>query len=110
MPAVFSQLLTVPNEVMDDNGHVSNIAYIEWMQEVATRHSDAQGCTRKLYTALASSWFIRAQRIEYLNPAYAGENIVIQTWVSNLKRMRSLRRYRFVRICDRKVLATAETD
>ena len=110
MPAIYEYPLTIPIEANDENGHVNNVAYVQWMQDVATMHSDAQGCTRAIYSQLNSSWFIRSHKIEYLRPAFAGDKIVIKTWVSNMKRTRSLRRYCFINAENNRVLAQAETD
>lgn len=72
-------------------------------------HSDAQGCTREVYRQLNSSWFIRSHRIDYLRPAFAGDDIEILTWVSTMKRSQSMRRYLF-RNQQGDNLARAETD
>ncbi len=110
MPKIFSYRFIIPTEANDENGHVNNVIYIQWMQDAATRHSDEQGCTRGLYQRLGSSWVVRSHHIDYLRPAFAGDEIEIQTWVCNLKRTRSLRRYRFLRTADNTQLARAETD
>lgn len=110
MTKIYSYSFTIPTEANDENGHVNNVAYVQWMQDVATMHSDAQGCTRERYQRLGSSWIARSHHIEYLRPAFAGDEIEIQTWVCNLKRARSLRRYRFLNANTRSVLAQAETD
>lgn len=110
MPAIYADRFRVPEEAIDANGHVNNVVYIQWMQDVAIRHSDTQGCTRTLYEHLGSSWLVRSHFIEYLRPAFAGEELEVQTWVCNLKRTRSLRRFRFLRVADGKELARAETD
>jgi acyl-CoA thioester hydrolase len=110
MPKIFSHRFTIPIEANDKNGHVNNVAYVQWMQDVATMHSDAQGCTRELYLSLNSSWIVRSHQIEYLRPAFAGDEIEILTWVCNLQSARSLRRYRFLDTNQKTVLAQAETD
>ncbi|PLY06829.1 MAG: acyl-CoA thioesterase [Desulfuromonas sp.] len=110
MPKIFSYSFTIPAEAIDENGHVNNVAYVQWMQDVATMHSDAQGCTRERYHQLGSSWFVRSHHVEYLRPAFAGDVIEVKTWVSNMKRTRSLRRYRFANLTSGEVLARAETD
>jgi len=110
MPKIFSFRFIIPPEANDANGHVNNIAYVQWMQDVAIRHSDAQGCTNDMYRQLGSSWVVRSHLIEYLRPAFAGEEMEIQTWVCNMKRTRSLRRYRFLRCSDQTLVARAETD
>jgi acyl-CoA thioester hydrolase len=101
--------IVVPAAVVDGNRHVNNVAYVQWMQEAAVRHSAATGCTR-LTEAIGAAWVVRTHRIEYLAPAFAGDTIAVLTWVADFRRVRSLRRYRFIRAADHKVLAQGETD
>ena len=35
---VFKKLITVSASVIDGNGHVSNVAYVQWMQDIAVEH------------------------------------------------------------------------
>ena len=56
------------------------------------------------------TWVVREHHIEYLQPAFAGEEIEVRTWVENLRRVRSLRKYEFVRKSDGKTLVRGETD
>lgn len=110
MPKIFRDRFTIPADANDDNGHVNNVAYVQWMQDVATRHSEAQGATRELYDTLGTSWVVRSHRVDYLRPAFAGEELEVLTWVCDLRRVRSLRRYHFVRASDQTLLVRAETD
>ena len=57
-----------------------------------------------------ATWVVREHRIEYLFPAFEGQEIEIKTWVENIRRVRSLRKYEFVRKSDSKVLVKGETD
>lgn len=106
---VFTQRLVPTPESIDVNGHVNNIEYLRWMQEVATLHSAAQGWGRERYVQTRTSWVIRSHTIEYLRPAYAGEAILLGTWIAGFAEQTSPRRYLFLRAADRKVLARAET-
>ena len=106
--AIFRYEFVVPNDAIDRNGHVNNVVYIQWMQDVAIRHYEARGTAAM--QAAASSWVVRSHQIEYLSPAFAGDEIEIITWVVNLRRVRSVRRYKFVRLSDGKLLAKGETD
>lgn len=110
MPKIYSHSFIIPPEANDENGHVNNVAYVQWMQDVATMHSELQGCTTELYHKLGCIWIARSHHIEYLKPAFAGDEIEIKTWVCNLKRARSLRRYKFINPKSQNVLAQAETD
>jgi acyl-CoA thioester hydrolase len=88
---------------------VNNVVYVQWMQDVAVRHADAAGCTRAT-EALGATWVARSHKIEYLRPAFTGDRITARTWVADFRRVRSLRRYEFVRTSDEAVLAKGETD
>ena len=57
-----------------------------------------------------ATWVVREHKVEYLLPAFAGEEIEIKTWVENIRRVRSLRKYEFIRRADGKVLVKGETD
>jgi acyl-CoA thioester hydrolase len=57
-----------------------------------------------------ATWVVREHRIEYLLPAFVGEEVEVKTWVENIRRVRSLRKYEFVGKTDNKVLVKGETD
>src|SRR5262245_33729569 len=77
------------------------------MQEAAITHAEACGGAR-LAKEIGGSWFVRTHRIEYLKPAFVNDEITVVTWVANWRKVRSLRRYRFMR--NETVLAEGETD
>ncbi|HVO65056.1 MAG TPA: acyl-CoA thioesterase [Syntrophales bacterium] len=106
---VYRYDIIVPEEAVDENGHVNNVEYIRWMQEAAICHSDSHGCTAATRAA-GAIWVVRMHRIEYLRPAFAGEKISVLTWVSSFRRVLTLRKYRFVRFYDNAVIAEGETD
>jgi len=110
MPAVFEFCLTVPEEAIDGQGHVNNLEYVRWMQEAAIAHSSAQGWTSERYRQLGAGWVVRSHKIEYLQAAFAGDPIVVYTWVADFRKVRSLRKYKIVRASDGTTLAKAETD
>ncbi len=109
MPQIYRYELTVPQNALDENGHVNNIEYLRWMLDAAVAHSDSQGCTKSTRDA-GATWVVRTHRIEYLIPAYAGEHVCVLTWVSNFRRVLSLRKYKVIRLEDNAVLAEGETD
>jgi acyl-CoA thioester hydrolase len=107
MDPVFRLQLRVIAGVVDANRHVNNVAYVQWMQEAAIAHAEACGGAR-LAQELGGSWFVRMHRIEYLKPAFLNDEITLLTWVADWRKVRSLRRYRFMR--NETVLAEGETD
>jgi acyl-CoA thioester hydrolase len=109
MTQIFRHEFTVGKDALDEIGHVNNVVYVQWMQDVATLHSDAAGCTAATKSADAV-WVVRSHKIEYLRPAFAGDPVAALTWVENFRRVASLRKYTFVRTSDDTILAKGETD
>jgi acyl-CoA thioester hydrolase len=106
--SIYSKTFFIPQSAIDENGHVNNVAYVQWMQEIAVEHySSVGGVEAQGYDA---TWVVREHRIEYLLSAYSGEEIEVKTWVENIRRVRSLRKYEFIRKSDSKVLVKGETD
>ncbi len=110
MPAIYEHAHTVSASDVDEQGHVSNLAYLEWMQSAAVAHSKAQGWDAQRYKEAGSAWVVRSHKIEYLQPAFVGQNVIVLTWVSNFKKIQSLRKYKAIRAEDNVVLAVAETN
>ncbi len=107
--AIYRDEFTVPETAIDGNGHVNNVAYVQWMQDIAIAHFAATGGVGLMHD-MGGTWVARSHHIEYLRPAFAGDRIEASTWVANLRRVRSLRRYEFTRVSDGKTLARGETD
>jgi acyl-CoA thioester hydrolase len=98
----------IPPSAIDENGHVNNVAYVQWMQDIAAEHYSSIGGVNA--QGPDATWVVREHRIEYLLPAFAAEEIEIRTWVENIRRVRSLRKYEFLRKSDGRVLVRGETD
>ena len=109
MDPVYRMDIKVPVEVVDGNGHVNNVAYVQWMQDAAICHSRAAGCTQAT-EAIGATWVARSHHVEYLRSAFAGDTVTVLTWVADFRKVRSLRKYKFLRAADSAVLAQAETD
>ena len=106
--SVYSKTISIPNTAIDENGHVNNVTYVQWMQDIAVEHYSSIGGVE--VQGQNATWVVREHKIEYLFPAFAGEELEIRTWVENIRRVRSLRKYEFVRKSDRKMLVRGETD
>ena len=104
---IFSYSFTIPENAIDENSHVNNVAYVQWMQDVAIRLQDS---VTGYKPAENTAWYARAHCIEYLLPAFLGEEIEVRTWLSEIKRVRAHRRYEFIRKSDGKVIVKGETD
>jgi acyl-CoA thioester hydrolase len=106
--ALYSKTIIIPLTAIDENGHVNNVAYVKWMQDIAVEHYSSIGGGE--IQGPDATWVVREHKIEYLFPAFAGEEMEIRTWVENIRRVRSLRKYEFLRKSDGKTLVRGETD
>ena len=104
-PSIYTYTFTIPQSVIDENGHVNNVAYVQWMQDVAIRHGDAVGYK----WPENASWFAREHHIKYILPAFLGDEIEVRTWIAEWKRVRLHRKYEFTRTSDRKVIVEGDT-
>lgn len=76
---VFVVPLDVRPEHIDDNGHVNNVVYVGWLQEVGTQHWNARfdEATRTKW-----SWVALRHEIDYLRGiAPDAPGVVARTWV-----------------------------
>lgn len=106
---VYKHRLVVPNSVIDANEHANNVAYVQWMQDAAVAHFTSVGGAGLMRSA-GGTWVARVHHIEYLKPAFEGDRLEVRTWVESFARVRSTRRYEFVRSNDRTLLARGETE
>ena len=106
---IFTQEIIVAPQHIDIQNRVSNLCYVQWMQDLAINHSTVQGWGVERYEAEGHGWVVRQHTITYKRPALAGDVITAATWVAELASRQSLRRYLFWRAADRSVLAEAAT-
>ena len=109
MPRILVEPFTIAAESIDLNGHVNNQEYVRWMQDIATAHSHEQGWTVARYLDTKTTWVIRSHYIEYIRPAFMGDDLMVATWVAGMAVQTSPRKYRFVRVRDGKTIVEAET-
>ncbi|MBL8100267.1 MAG: acyl-CoA thioesterase [Anaerolineales bacterium] len=105
---IYSKLIKIPKSAIDENGHANNVMYVQWMQDIAVEHYASIGGIEA--QGSESTWVVREHKVEYFLPAFVDEEIEIKTWIENIRRVRSLRKYEFVRKADDKVLVKGETD
>lgn len=107
-PEHYEQVFVVTPEMIDENHHFNNVWSVKWIQDIAIAHSEKCGGTAMM-RELGAGWMIHVQHVEYKNQAFLGEEIKGLTWVDSFSRVASVRRSRFVRVSDGKVIFEAET-
>ncbi|MBX3201249.1 MAG: acyl-CoA thioesterase [Labilithrix sp.] len=76
---------------IDELGHVSNIAYVRWIQEVAIAHSTAVGLDFEAYRKLGGVFFIRRHEIDYLRPVLRTDRLEVRTWIDSATAVKCVR-------------------
>lgn len=91
---VFKKTFVVPDAVIDANGHVNNLVYLQWFVAAATEHAEAAGWGQEACEALGAMWVARRHTIEYLHPAYERDRLMLTTWIDAVDKIKSIRKYR----------------
>ena len=76
----FSHSFLVKASDLDEQGHVNNVTYLKWVQEVAVAHwlSVAGESVLEKYT-----WVVTRHEIDYKREAFEGDEITARTWVGS---------------------------
>jgi acyl-CoA thioester hydrolase len=89
-------IVASPDEI-DELNHVSNLVYLRWVLRVAQAHSTAVGYDWDAYRELGAVFVVRRHEIDYLRPAFAGDQISLRTWVDTWKGVSCVRKTSIVR-------------
>jgi acyl-CoA thioester hydrolase len=102
----FSHLIEVQAEDIDRMGHVNNVVYLRWVQEVATAHwnHSATENLKKLYL-----WVVLRHEIDYWRPAFLTDQIQGFTWVGEHQGAKFDRFVTLYRAGSDQLLASAKT-
>jgi acyl-CoA thioester hydrolase len=87
-PAAFQLEITATEGDMDELGHVNNVVYLAWAQDVAKAHWFAVSTPEE--TAV-QAWVAVRHEIDYKKPAVAGDQVVARTWIGEVSGVTSER-------------------
>ena len=105
-PAPYELPIAVQPGDIDELGHVNNVVYLRWVQDVAVAH------WRTLATDEEQDrlrWVVVRHEIDYKRPAGPGDRVIARTWVGAASRIRFERHTELLRADDRCLLAKART-
>ena len=101
----FAQTVVAQPADIDELGHVSNIVYVRWIQDIPTAHWRAVARPEDI---AAFVWVVTRHEIDYARATLEGETVTLTTWVGT---PRGARFDRYVEItgADGKLRASATT-
>lgn len=76
---VFSREFRPSASDIDANGHVNNVVYVRWIQDMATSHWDARQPAEE---QSKWAWIVLRHEIDYRRALMPGETATAQTWVA----------------------------
>ena len=100
---------TVTPDEIDAQGHVHNLRYLQWTLWAAGEHSKVAGWDSAEALRSGFGWVVRNDDVTYRPAAMAGDELTIRTWVSDIARFASRRKYLICRPVDQAILARVET-
>ena len=76
---VFGRSFTPTAADIDANGHVNNVVYLRWIQDMATEHWAARQSPEDL---ARWAWIVLRHEVDYRRALLLGETAQARTWVA----------------------------
>lgn len=106
----FSLRWRVRTYEVDENGHVNNAVYLNWVEHIAAEHAEALGFGREWSIAHGGGWFVRRHEIAYRRPARRDDEVEVTVRVLSVGGVRGKRQTWIRRAGDGTLLAEAISD
>ncbi len=80
------------------------------MIEAATKHSEAVGFGYEQCIALGGTWVAKSHNIEYKKSVFKDDELEMKTWIEDIGKIMSVRRYVLTRPNDNAVVCEGKTE
>ena len=101
----FTQVYTAAPADIDELGHVNNAVWVQWVQDMATAHWQAQALPEHI---AAYIWVVVRHEIDYRGNLRVGESVEGRTWIEEGPRGARFDRH-VAFVCDGKTLVQAKS-
>ncbi len=98
-------IVVLPGD-FDDLGHVNNVVYLRWIQDVAIAHWSAVATPEQQQSV---AWVALRHEIDYKLATMPGDDVIARTWIGTAESHRFERHSEIIRGRDGKVLARGRT-
>ena len=103
----FEMEIDVQPEDIDELGHVNNVVYLTWVQDVSTAHWNAASPNGHEPSSIV--WVVIQHEIRYKLPTYLEDTVIARTWIGKAKRRFIERNTELFKKSDGTLLAKAVT-
>ena len=101
----FTQHVKPGADDIDGLRHTNNAVYVRWCEATAWAHSAALGLALADYERLDRAMAIRRAEYDYLLPSFAGDRLLLATWLAGSDgRITLERRFQLIRADDGQTL------
>ena len=104
--AAYTLTFRVEDIDIDRQGHVNNVAFVRYVQDIAVAHWRA---TAAADVQAAFTWVVRKHEIEYFRPGLPRDQLTARTWVGEPSGATWERFTEITRASDGQVLVKART-
>lgn len=80
-----------PSQESAEVSHINNIEFMRWIDRGAELHCDACGWMRQQLLDAGVMWFVARHEVDYLAEASAADDLLLTTWVEDVRRVKSWR-------------------
>ncbi|SFU53662.1 acyl-CoA thioester hydrolase [Pustulibacterium marinum] len=101
----FESTLTVTKEHLDALNHVNNVVYVQWIQDIATKHWNA---VAPKDFAEQYIWVVAAHHIYYKGESVLGDKLLLKTYIEDNHGVISNRKVEIYK--NEKLILTANTE
>ncbi|TMU56777.1 acyl-CoA thioesterase [Flagellimonas algicola] len=84
----YSEVLTVQEQDLDDNQHVNNVRYVEWVQNISKKHWEAATNPDIRKNMI---WVVKNHNISYQRSALLGDELLLKTHIQKTQGPLSIR-------------------
>lgn len=105
----FDLKITVQPEHIDVLGHVNNVVYVQWMQDVASAHIEVLGVGLEQYLEMKHAMVAVEHHVQYRKAAMLDDDVILRTWLYDINALYSFRQYAFFKASDNSLLFTGNT-
>lgn len=85
---VFEMPVVVEHKHLDENQHVNNVQYLQWVQDVAKAHWEEEAKPSWLMDYV---WVALSHHIEYKKPAFLNDQLTLRTYINSFDGVKSNR-------------------
>lgn len=104
MENVYQTRRKVEASHIDDLGHVNNVVYLQWVQDIANEHWNL---LKEGYDTSNFVWVVLRHEIDYSGQALLNDELTVKTWIGETAGIKSIRHVQIEK--DNKPIVKVET-